>query len=94
MASSEKIGTYEYSRDTSMDCGMLLTSGRYVGYQVEAERHIPHATQKNEQRRSLSMEHTTVAKPHFAWDAQHAVGVGQIVFPHPVFVPSRILVDA
>ena len=76
-----------------MDCGMLLMSGRYVGYQVEPERHIPHATQKKEQR-CLSMEHTPVAKPHFAWDAQHAVELGQIVSPHPVFVPHRILVDA
>ena len=47
---------------------MLLMSGRYVGYQVAAERQIPHATQKKEQR-SLSIENTPVAGPHFAWDA-------------------------
>ena len=88
-----KIGSYEYSHDTSMDCGMLLMSRRYVRYQVKPERHIPHVTQKKEQR-ILSMEHTPVANPHFAWDAQRAVELGQIVFPHPVFVPRRILVDA
>ena len=50
-----EIGTYEYSHDTSMHCGMPLLSGRYVGDQVEPERHIPRATQKKEQR-SLSMD--------------------------------------